>query len=104
MLVLIFFAAQFCLIFKETNIGVFIVATLTELLNNLQLTGIVLIIFTFIIVVISTLFVPMASTKWAIMSPVVVPMFMQSSFTPEFAQAVYRAADSSIKGMSPLFT
>ena len=38
------------------------------------------------------------------MSPVVVPMFMQSSFTPEFAQAVFRAADSSIKGMSPLFT
>ena len=92
------------MIFKETNIGVFIVATLTELLDNLQLTGIVLIIFTFVIVIISTMFVPMSSTKWAIMSPVVVPMFMQSSFTPEFAQAVFRAADSSIKGMSPLFT
>lgn len=104
LIVLIFFAAQFCLIFKETNIGVFIVATLTELLDNLQLTGIVLIVFTFIIIVISTLFVPTASTKWAVMSPVVVPMFMQSSFTPEFAQAVFRAADSSIKGMSPLFT
>ena len=104
LIVLIFFAAQFCLIFKETNIGVFIVATLTDLLDNLQLTGIVLIVFTFIVVVISTIFVPMASTKWAIMSPVVVPMFMQSSFTPEYAQAVFRAADSSIKGMSPLFT
>lgn len=104
LIVLIFFAAQFCLIFKETNIGVFIVATLTELLDNLQLTGIVLIVFTFIIILISTLFVPTALTKWAIMSPVVVPMFMQSSFTPEFAQAVFRAADSSIKGMSPMFT
>ena len=104
LIVLIFFAAQFCLIFKETNIGVFIVATLTELLDNLQLTGIVLIVFTFIIILISTLFVPTASTKWAVMSPVVVPMFMQSSFTPEFAQAVFRAADSSIKGMSPMFT
>ena len=29
---------------------------------------------------------------------------MQSSFTPEFAQAVFRAADSSVKGMTPLFT
>ena len=104
LLVMIFFAAQFCLIFKETNIGVFIVATLAELLNNLHLTGIVLIIFSFIIIVISSLFVPMASTKWAIMSPIMVPMFMQSSFTPEFAQAVFRAADSSVKGMSPLFT
>lgn len=104
LLVMIFFAAQFCLIFKETNIGVFIVASLTELLGNLQLTGIVLIIFSFIIVMICSVFVPMASTKWAILSPVMVPMFMQSSFTPEFAQAVFRAADSSIKGITPMFT
>ena len=104
LLILIFFAAQFCLIFKETNIGVFIVVSLTELLDNLQLTGILLIIITFIVVGICTFFVPTLSTKWAIMSPVVVPMFMQSSFTPEFSQAVVRAADSSIKGITPLFT
>ena len=47
---------------------------------------------------------PTLSTKWAILSPVLVPMFMQSSFTPEFAEAVFRAADSSTKGMTPLFT
>lgn len=29
---------------------------------------------------------------------------MQNTFTPEFATAVFRAADSSIKGISPLFT
>lgn len=104
LIVMIFFAAQFCLIFKETNIGIFIVASLTELLNNLQLTGIVLIVFCFIIIMICSIFVPMSSTKWAILSPVMVPMFMQSSFTPEFAQVVFRAADSSIKGLTPLFT
>ena len=104
LLVLIFFAAQFCLIFRETNIGVFIVVSLTELLDNMQLSGIVLIILTFIIVAIGTIFVPALSTKWAIMSPVLVPMFMQSSFTPEFSEAVFRAADSSTKGITPLFT
>ena len=104
LLILIFFAAQFCLIFKKTNIGVFIVASLSELLGNLQLTGIVLIILTFIIIAVCTIFVPALSTKWAIMSPVIIPMFMQSSFTPEFAQAVFRAADSATKGLTPLFT
>ena len=104
LLILIFFAAQFVLIFKETNIGVFIVVSLSELLGNLQLTGIVLIILSFIIVTICTIFVPTSSTKWAILSPVLVPMFMQSSFTPEFAQAVFRAADSATKGITPLFT
>lgn len=104
LLILIFFAAQFCLIFKETNIGVFIVASLSQLFEKLQLTGIVLIIFSFIIILVCSIFVPAASTKWAILAPVMVPLFMQSSFTPEFAQALFRAADSSLKGVTPLFT
>ena len=33
LLVLIFFASQFCMIFRETNIGLFIVASLSELLK-----------------------------------------------------------------------
>ena len=104
LLILIFFAAQFCLIFKETNIGVFIVASLSQLFEHLQPTGIVLIIFSFIIILVCSIFVPVASTKWAILAPVMVPLFMQSSFTPEFAQALFRAADSSLKGVTPLFT
>jgi len=102
-LVLIFFASQFCLIFKQTNIGIFIVTSLAELLNSIEISGLLLIIATFIITIICTIFVPTASTKWAILSPIVVPMFMQSSLTPEFAQAIFRAADSSIKGVTPLF-
>lgn len=104
LLVLIFFAAQFCLIFKETNIGLFIVASLSEVLSNLELSGLPLIIITFIVVAISSFFVPMASTKWAMMSPVIVPMFYQASMTPEFAEAVFRAADSCTKGITPLFS
>ena len=104
LLVLIFFAAQFCLIFKQTNIGIFIVSTLTNLISNMQLTGIVLVLVTFFLVMISTLVVPVAATKWAIIAPIVIPMYMQSSLTPEFAQAVFRAADSSVKGITPFFT
>jgi len=104
LLVLIFFAAQFCLIFKQTNIGVFLVATLTNQISNLQITGVVLVLVTFFLTLISTFLVPVAATKWAIIAPIIVPMFMQSSLTPEFANAVFRAADSSVKGITPLFT
>ena len=31
-------------------------------------------------------------------------MFMQSSYTPEFAAAVFRAADSAMKGITPFST
>lgn len=104
LLVLIFFAAQLCLIFKQTNLGIFVVASLTNWVSDLQLTGIVLVLITFFLTLISTFLVPVASTKWAIIAPIIVPMFMQSSLTPEFAQAVFRAADSSVKGITPLFT
>lgn len=104
LLVLIFFAAQLCLIFKQTNLGVFVVASLTNWVSDLQLTGIVLVLVTFFLTLVSTLLVPVSSTKWAIITPIIVPMFMQSSLTPEFAQAVFRAADSSVKGITPLFT
>ena len=104
LLVLIFFAAQLCLIFKQTNLGVFVVASLTNWVSDLQLTGIVLVLVTFFLTLVSTFLVPVASTKWAILAPIIVPMFMQSSLTPEFAQAVFRAADSSVKGITPLFT
>ncbi len=104
LLVLIFFAAQFCLIFKQTNIGIFLVSLLTDWVSNLELTGIILVLVTFFLVLISSFLVPVAATKWAIIAPIIVPMFMQSSMTPEFAQAVFRAADSSVKGITPLFT
>ena len=104
LLILIFFAAQFCLIFKQTNLGVFIVTFLTNWVSELELTGIVLVLVTFILTIISTFLVPVSATKWAIMSPVIIPKFMQSSLTPEFAMAVFRASDSALKGITPLFT
>ena len=103
-LVLIFFASQFVLIFKETNIGLFIVASLSELLNGLELSGLSLVIITFLVVAVCSFFVLFSSTKWAMLSPTIVPMFMQASMSPEFAGAVFRAADSSMKGLTPLFS
>ena len=37
-----------------------------------------------------------------IFAPVVVPMFMQSNISPEFAQVVMRAADSMTNGYTPI--
>ena len=37
-----------------------------------------------------------------ILSPVVVPMFMQSNISPQFAQIVMRVGDSMTNGITPL--
>lgn len=104
LLILIFFAAQFCLIFKQTNLGVFVVSSLINWISSLELTGIVLVLITFLLTIIASILVPASATKWAMMAPIIVPMFMQSSLTPEFAQAVFRGADSAVKGITPVFT
>lgn len=100
--ILMFVVAQFIAIFKKTNIGLVVATWLASTLEYIEMNGIVLIIFTLIIMAISGLLLTSVSSKWALFSPVVVPVFMQSNISPEFAQIVMRAADSMTKGITPL--
>ena len=102
LLILIFVASQFIAIFKKTNIGTVITAWFANLIEYLNFSGIPLIILTLILIAISNLFVTTPSAKWAIFSPVVVPMFMQSNISAQFAQLVMRAGDSMTNGITPL--
>ena len=47
-------------------------------------------------------FLTTPAAKWAIFSPIVVPMFMQSNISAQFAQIVMRAGDSMTNGITPL--
>lgn len=99
---IIFFASQFIAIFKETNIGTLFVAWGASLIKTLSFTGIPLIILVLLVLAVLNLFVATPITKWQILSPVVVPLMMQSNISPEFAQFIFRAGDSITKGISPL--
>lgn len=101
LLVMIFFASQCIAIFKETNIGTMIVVLLAHTLKALSLSGITLVIVSMLIIAIANLFVPSTITKWAIFSPVIVPLMMQLNMSPQFAQFVFRAAESMTNGITP---
>lgn len=101
-LILMFVASQFIAVFKKTNIGEVITTWLASLLEYMEMNGIVLIIVTLLLIALSNLFLTSATSKWALFSPVVVPVFMQSNISPEFAQIVMRAGDSMTKGFTPL--
>ena len=101
-LVMIFCASQFIAIFKETNIGTVIVAWLTNLLKALPLSGILLIIVSLLIIAIANIFVPASIAKWAMFSPVLVPMMMQVNISPQFTQFIFRAGESMTNGITPL--
>ena len=95
--ILIFVVSQFIAVFR-----MILAAWLASLLEHLSLTGIPLIIVTLILLAFSNLFLTSTTSKWMIFSPVVVPMFMQSNISPQFAQIVMRAGDSMTKGYTPM--
>ncbi len=100
--ILIFVVSQFIAIFRKSNIGIIIASWLSTLLGTMNLSGIPLIIISLLLIAIANLFLTSPANKWMIFSPVVVPMFMQSNISPQFAQIVMRVGDSMTKGYTPL--
>ena len=85
LVLLVFAASQFIAIFKESNIGEFIVGSLSNILINLKFTGIPLVVTVLLFVFISGLFITTQTSKWTILSPVVVPLLMRANISPQFA-------------------
>ena len=100
--ILIFVTSQFIALFRKSNIGLVITSWLATLLKSMNLTGIPLVLVALLLIGLSNLFLTSPASKWMIFSPVVVPMFMQSNISPQFAQIVMRAGDSMTKGFTPI--
>ncbi|MEG2457281.1 MAG: AbgT family transporter [Bacilli bacterium] len=101
-LVLIFVASVFIGVFKKTNIGLVLTAGLSNLIGTSNFTGIGLILLLFGIAILSNLFLTSSPLKWAILSGITVPVFMNASLSPEFAQIIFSAGSSVTMGLTPL--
>ncbi len=101
--VLLFFTAQLMGILEWTNLGEVIVTNLLNLLSSFDFSALILIIFAFIIIIIMSILMPLSTTKWSLISPVLIPLFMRANVTPNFAQFVFSAADSIGKAITPFF-
>lgn len=102
-IVLVFIIGQFVNYFNWTNLGMIISVKLTGLLEAFNFTGIPLIIAVILISSLINLFIGSGSSKWALLAPVFVPMFMMLDYSPAFAQLIYRIGDSSTNAITPLF-
>ncbi len=100
-IILIFIASQFIAIFKKTNIGTIVAAWLANLLSYMNISGLVLIVVSLVFISLSNILLTGAANKWLIFSPIIVPMFIQSNISPQFAQIVMRAGDSMANGITP---
>ncbi len=102
-LVMLFFASLFINVFEESNIGLVISGWFAKIISTFSFTGVWLIILTFVLIAIANIFCPSSIVKWNIFSGSVVPVFMNASISPEFAQILFVASDSVTKGLTPLF-
>lgn len=103
-IILIFMASLFISIFKYSNIGSVVVALLASLIRNVHFQGIPLILLLFGVSILATLVLPGSISKWAILSPIVVPVFMNAGITPEFSQIVFRLGEGVTYGLTPLMS
>lgn len=101
-LILILLGSILINVFKKSNIGTVIVASLSNFVANGTFSGIPLIVLLFFASAISTMFLTGASSRWAILSTAFIPAFMNSSLSPEFAQVIARFGECMTIGFTPL--
>jgi aminobenzoyl-glutamate transport protein len=101
-IVLAFFAAQFVKWFDWSNMGFLTAITGADLLRKADMPPWMMIIAFIGVVALLNLFIGSASSKWAMISPVFVPMFMVLGFSPELTQVAYRVGDSCTNTIAPL--
>ncbi len=103
-MVLLFFSSLFISVFEESKIGMVITSSITNLIGNVSFNGVGLIIVCLILIAVANIFYPSSLAKWKIISGSMVPLFMNASISPEFAQILYVTSSSITNGITPLFT
>ncbi len=98
--VLAFILSQFIYILFDSNISLFILIKLSNMIDEGSVTT--LVISLILISAVSNLLVPSSPTKWSIMAPIVIPIFIASSVNPVVAQSAFQIGDSITNTVTPI--
>ena len=101
-IVLAFVAAHFIAMFNWSGLGGILAIHGAEGLRSLGLPASALFVTLVLFTGSVNLLIGSASAKWALMAPIVVPMFMLMGYSPEVVTAAYRLGDSSTNIITPL--
>ncbi|OOR88852.1 aminobenzoyl-glutamate transporter [Moraxella caviae] len=102
--VLVFFAAQFTAFFNWSNLGQVTAVAGANFLNDIGLTGPLLLVGFILICALINLMLGSASAQWAITAPIFIPMLMLTGYAPEMIQAAYRIGDSTTNIITPMMS
>ena len=102
-IVFAFFCAQFLYCFGQSNIGSLIALSGAEALKAMNMPGQLTVLGVILLTAVLNLIITSASSKWAILAPVLVPMLMAVGLSPELTQAAFRISDSAINVSTPMY-
>lgn len=102
-LVFAFFCAQFLYVFGRSNIGTLIAISGAEFLKSLAMPSGLTLFGIILLTGMLNILITSATSKWAILAPIFVPMLMLLGLSPELTQAAFRVSDSAVNVSTPLF-
>lgn len=102
-MVFCFFAGQFLYVFNKSNIGALLAISGAEFLRDMGMPAGMTLLGVIIFTALLNILITSATSKWAILSTIFVPMLMMLGISPELTQAGYRVSDSAVNVSTPLF-
>ena len=102
-MVFCFFAGQFLYVFGQSQIGSLLAIAGAEFLKNLGMPSGLTLFGIIILTGMLNILITSATSKWAILSTIFVPMLMMLGLSPELTQAAFRVSDSAVNVSTPLF-
>ena len=102
-MVFAFFAAQFLYVFGKSNIGTLMAISGAQFLKDLGMPSTISLLGIIIFTGFLNLLITSATSKWAILSTIFVPMLMLLGISPELTQAAFRVSDSAVNVCTPMF-
>ena len=102
-LVFAFFSGQFLYAFKASNIGTLIALSGADFLKALHMPSGFTVLGIILLTGLLNVIITSASSKWAILAPIFVPMLMAVGISPELTQAAFRISDSAVNVSTPMF-
>ena len=102
-LVFAFFCSQFLYVFGRSNIGTLIAVSGAEFLKSLAMPSGLTLFGIILLTGLLNILITSATSKWAILAPIFVPMLMLLGLSPELTQAAFRVSDSAVNVSTPLF-
>ena len=97
-------ASVFIYLFNASNIPTVLGVKGAELLRSATIHGFALLVMIALLTLFLNLFLTSGSSKWMILAPIFIPMFLAIGFSPALTTVAYRIGDSTTNAIAPIST